>query len=270
MEDVKVLCVAEDTNILTELRRLLDDEVYSVTTTESLDDAFTLLQQTDFRVIIADFDRREGNGVELLQRSFKLCPETLRILLASDVDNAVIVDAFNNGQIDKFISKPWKDENLQLAVALALQHRDLRRENTQLSEELLRKNRELMSVNEKLEDLVTARTEALEIRNRVLQISQGILDVLPVAVFGIDPEDMIVSCNEYSRELFTAGIMGPFGQDRHDIFSQELNRLVDSLEGQNKVSGEVVVRSERYRCEAIRLDETLTQGTVVALIPLHS
>jgi two-component system NtrC family sensor kinase len=267
MEEVKVLCVADDPNLMAALTRSLKQGIYQVATAES-GEALALLQEGDCRMVVADFDLQVGDGVELLRRVSEIRPEVIRVLLGSYSNSGAVVEAVNCGQVNKFIPKPWNDEELQIAVASALQHQELRRENNQLNEELLIKNRELKGVKEKLEDLVEARTEALEIRNRVLQISQGVLDVLPVAVFGIDPDGMIVSCNEYARDLFPAGIMGPFGQDRYDVFSPELNVLVDSLEGKRSVGGEVALRAEQFRCEVRRLHETLTQGTVIALIPL--
>lgn len=268
MEDVKVLCVADDTDIMAALKRSLAGGIYQVATAGSGEQALALLNESDFRMVVADFDLQAGNGVELLCQVSELHPETIRVLLGSYSNSGTVVEAVNCGKVNKFISKPWNDEELQISVASALQHQELRRENNRLNEDLITKNRELKDVNEKLEDLVAARTEAFEIRNRILQISQGVLDVLPVAVFGIDPDDMIVSCNEYSRALFPAGIMGPFGQDRYDVFSQELNDLFDSMDGQMSVGGELTLRTERFRCEIRRLHETLTQGTVIALIPL--
>ena len=143
----------------------------------------------------------------------------------------------------------------------------LQQENRQLHEELQRKNEELQKTQEIFDKLVTKKTEILEIRNRILQISQGVLDVLPVVVFGIDPEQMIVHCNEYARDLFPYGVIGPLGNDRNEVFSPAVNKLIDRLEQERHPKGKIEIGQQRFRGEVRRLHETLSQGVVLVLIP---
>ena len=140
-------------------------------------------------------------------------------------------------------------------------------ENRQLNEELRRKNEELRETMESFEKLVSKRTETLEIRNHILQISQGILDVLPIVVFGIDPEQMIVHCNEYARDLFTCGGLGPLGNDRNEVFSPAVNELIDRLQDERNPKGKIEIGRQRFRGEVRRLHESLSQGIVLVLIP---
>ncbi|MDX2479402.1 MAG: hypothetical protein QNK24_03590 [Desulfuromusa sp.] len=140
------------------------------------------------------------------------------------------------------------------------QYQKIQQENSQL-------NKELQETKNNLEKLVLKRTETLEIRNQILQISQGVLDVLPVVVFGIDPEQMIVHCNEYARNLFPYGGMGPLGNDRNEVFSVSVNMLIDRLEHECNPKSEIKIGQQRFRGEVRRLHETLSQGIVLVLIP---
>jgi len=140
------------------------------------------------------------------------------------------------------------------------QFQELQLENNRLSEEI-------DQTKENLDKLVNKRTEILEIRNRILQISQGVLDVLPVVVVGIDPEQMIVHCNEYARDLFPYGGMGPLGNDRHDVFSTEVNALIDRIDGERNPKAMLEVAQQKFRGEVRRLHEKLSQGIVLVLIP---
>ena len=141
-------------------------------------------------------------------------------------------------------------------------------ENLKLNEELQRKNIELRETMESFENLVSKRTETLEIRNRVLQISQGILDVLPIVVLGIDPDELIVHCNEYARNLFPYGGLGPLGNSRNEVFTPEINALIDRLADERKPQADIEIGQQRFRGEVRRLHETLSQGIVLALIPV--
>lgn len=140
------------------------------------------------------------------------------------------------------------------------QFQELQQENSRLSVEI-----EQTKAN--LDKLVNKRTEILEIRNRILQISQGVLDVLPVVVVGIDPEQMIVHCNEYARDLFPYGGMGPLGNDRHEVFSPEVNALIDRIDTERNPKAMIEVAQQKFRGEVRRLHEKLSQGIVLVLIP---
>lgn len=136
-----------------------------------------------------------------------------------------------------------------------------------LQEENRRLSAELQETKDNLEKMVNKRVEILEIRNSILQISQGVLDVLPVVVLGIDPEQMIVHCNEYARDLFPYGGMGPLGNDRNEVFLPAINELIDRLEEERNPQAEVEIGQLKFRGEVRRLHETLSQGVVLVLIP---
>ena len=268
-ERIKILCVDDERSILKALRRLfVDEDNYEILLAESGAEGLEILdEEKDVRMVISDYRMPEMNGVDFLRQVYEKWPETIRIVLSGFADTAAVVEAINQGQIYKFIPKPWNEEELLSAVSSALQHQELRWENCQLNDELVKKNSELQEINEKLEELVAARTEALEIRNRVLQISQGVLDVLPVVVFGIDPEQLIVHCNEYARDLFPFGGIGPLGHDRRDVFDESINALIDRLEHETLPKAEIRVHNRSFRGEVRRLHESLSQGIVLALIP---
>lgn len=268
-EMIKILCVDDERNVLKALRRLfMDEDQYDILVAESGEDGLAIMaEEGDIRLVVSDYRMPGMNGVEFLAQVYERWPDTIRIVLSGYADTAAVVEAINQGQIYKFIPKPWNDEDLKTAIAAALQHQTLKYQNVQLTEELQNKNRQLKEINENLEQLVNQRTEALEIRNRVLQIAQGVLDVLPVVVLGIDAEQMIVQCNDAACELFPHGFMGPIGNDRREILPVEINQLIDRLETETAPRCQVVIKGHSYRAEAKRLHESLSRGVVVALIP---
>lgn len=268
-EMIKILCVDDERNVLKALRRLfMDEDDYDIMVAESGEEGLEILaEETDVRLVVSDYRMPGMNGVEFLAQVYEKWPDTIRIVLSGYADTAAVVEAINLGQIYKFIPKPWNDEELKTAISTALQHQDLQIQNNRLNEELQEKNRQLEEINENLEHLIAQRTEALEIRNRVLQIAQGVLDVLPVVVFGIDPEQMIVHCNDYARELFPYSGMGPLGNDRREVFSADMNALIDQLETERAPKAQLQVLGKNYRAEVRRLHESLSRGVVLVLIP---
>jgi len=268
-ELIKVLYVDNEKASADKFCRLFNKSTgYDVTLAGTGEEVLALLlEECPFRLVMADFRLPGISGVELLQQVSEKWPDSIRIVLASYADAGETVEAINQGQIYKFIAKPWNAEELQTSLRAVLKNQDLQQENAHLSQELQTKNAELKAVNENLEKLVEQRTEALEIRNRVLQISQGVLDVLPVAVLGIDGSGMIVQCNDFARDLFPAGFMGPLGNTCQNVFPPEINRTIDSFAEQRTASGQVTIKNKDYQLELRRLDASLSEGLVLVLIP---
>jgi serine/threonine-protein kinase len=59
-------------------------------------------------------------GVELLRRAKELSPTTVRILLTGYSDLASIVGSINEGEVYRFINKPWNNQDIQAIVADAV------------------------------------------------------------------------------------------------------------------------------------------------------
>ena len=268
-DEIKILCVDDERNVLKSLRRIfMDEDNYEIFLAESGNEGLEILEQEDsIRIVISDYRMPEMNGVEFLHQVNQKWPETIRIVLSGYADTASVVEAINEGQIYKFIPKPWNDEELLSTISSALEHQNLQFENKKLNIELKQKNQELQAVNDNLEGLVVKRTEALDIRNQVLQVSQAVMDVLPIAVLGIDLEQMIVHCNEFARDLFPHGIIGPLGNDRSKVFSAEINALIDRQETDGVSTAVVNIQESNFYAEVRPLYATRSQGVVVILIP---
>lgn len=266
---IKILCVDDERNVLKSLRRLfMDEDDYDIIVAESGEEGLTVLEEEqDIHLVISDYRMPGMTGVEFLAQVCEKWPDTIRIVLSGYADTAAVVEAINLGQIYKFIPKPWNDEELKTAVSTALQHRALQLQNKRLNDELQNKNQQLEEINENLENLVDKRTEALEVRNRVLQVSQGVLDVLKVAVFGIDAEGTIVQCNESAHNLFPYGILGPLANSRNDVFTPEINQLIEQVDKADNEGREMMISGSKYWVETKRLKEPHTNGIVLEMIP---
>ncbi|SDZ83645.1 Response regulator receiver domain-containing protein [Desulfuromusa kysingii] len=266
---IKILCVNNDRSVLNALSSLLVERGnYEILVAESAAAGFKILEnEADIHMVIAALRTPEMSGVEFLRQAHERWPETMRIVLSDAADTGAMVAAVNQGEIDKFILQPWNDDELLQTISSALDSQALRFENKQLSQKLQSIHIELEQAHKSLEQQVAKRTEALDIRNRILQVSQGVLDVLPVVVFGIDPEDLIVHCNEYARELFPHGGMGPLGNERKDVFPDEINDLIDRLETERLPRADITVRKQMFRAEVRRLHDPRLQGIVLVLIP---
>lgn len=267
----QILCVDDEKNVLKSLRRLFLDEDYDIITAESgaagLD---ALTENPDIQVVISDYRMPGLTGVDFLHAVSQKWPNTVRIILSGFADTAAIVSAINEGQVYRFVAKPWNDDDLKHTIRLALDHYELQRKNELLLEELKKSNQELKSVNENLELLVRERTANLTLHNQALQIAQNILDAMPVAVLGVDSSDMVVYVNRIGTRLFKQEGQMLMGASLDKVLPDKLLPLVEkSTKG--AVAGDVTsVNGRLVRMLGSKLKTTDQEGVILVAVPERS
>ncbi|MBC7183788.1 MAG: response regulator, partial [Marinobacter sp.] len=160
--DASLLLVDDEDNILRSLKRVLRREPYEILTASSGEEALEKMAAQNFDLVISDARMPGMDGPTLLSQIKRKYPRCIRILLTGYADMGSTIKAINEGQIYRYISKPWDDEELKLVIrqALAFQYSERRR---LALEKLTRKqNKELQALNESLEQKVEARTEELK------------------------------------------------------------------------------------------------------------
>ncbi len=218
-EPIRILCVDDERNVLRALERIfLDEDDYEVHTASSGQEGLKILREgPPFQLVISDYRMPGMDGVAFLRDVCKNWPDTVRIVLSGYADMAAVVSAINEGQIYKFIPKPWNDDELKITVSNAVERYFLHRRNAQLTEELRRKNEELRRINQDLERIIEERTSELRFQNRVLRHSQNILDSIPVGVVGMDADGLIVQCNRCGAAFLGeegGSVLGRYAEER--------------------------------------------------------
>lgn len=265
-----VLCVDDEQNILSAIKRLLRKEAYRLLTAVSGPEGLAVLAENDVHVVISDQRMPSMNGTEFLKQVKALYPDILRIILTGYTEVDSITAAINEGSVYKFFLKPWNDHNLKLEIRQAVEQYALMETNKRLHETVVQQNRELKSVNESLEVSVAERTQSLEIQNQALQLSHAVLDDLPVPIVGISREMIIVLINKAARALAMADRPMNVG-DRVDAFFKEeiesrLNHCLDKRE--HGCIGGSGRNGKRYRLDLIPLGGRFSgQGVIMTLNP---
>jgi PAS domain-containing protein len=112
-----------------------------------------------------------------------------------------IIDAVNEGAIYKFLTKPWDDERLRAHIAEAFRQKHLSDENRRLSRQVEAANEDLAHVNARLERLLAQRQDQTALLEASAGSMRELIDRLPAAVIGIDPDGLLVFNNEEAQRL---------------------------------------------------------------------
>jgi DNA-binding NtrC family response regulator len=121
--------------------------LYTVFTATSAEEAEEILAREDIQIIISDQRMPKITGIEFFASILGKYPEPIRMLLTGYADINAVIDAINKGQVYKYFSKPWNDDELRQNIDKAYEVYALRKENKELTAKLL-------DVNEKLEFLL--------------------------------------------------------------------------------------------------------------------
>jgi eukaryotic-like serine/threonine-protein kinase len=124
----KLLFVDDEERILNALRSVFRGH-YNVFTASSGPEAMEFMKRFHPHVVISDQRMPEMTGVEFLRQVKDIAPHTVRILLTGYSDLASIVGSINDGEVFRFISKPWDNAEIQKTVgeaaAIALELADM-------------------------------------------------------------------------------------------------------------------------------------------------
>jgi len=251
-----ILLVDDEANILSALTRVLRPDGYRVLRAGSGREGLDLLAQNEVGVIVTDQRMPEMTGVEFLHKVKEQFPDTVRIVLSGYTELNSITDAINRGAIYKFLTKPWDDDLLRANIEEAFLRYEMRRENARLT-------KELKAANEELEQRVVEKTREVMRNLKILEVSQEVLEHLPVAVVGIGADGIIALANCFARQWLGNG--GPLlGESADEILAPELLK-----------QNEVVTLNPpgasaplRVRCRRdVMGRESDSQGLVLMLVP---
>jgi len=223
-----LLCVDDEPNILSALRRSLRTEHWRVLTANSGAEALETLAHENVDLVISDMRMPEMDGARLLEQVSQRWPASIRILLTGHADMNATVAAINRGRIFRYLNKPWDDEELRATVRQGLDLLALEREKQRLEVLTQQQNAQLQDANVLLERRVEARTADLSLANDKLKrnyltsikVFSGLLELREarLAGHGRRVADMArklalaMGCaDDAAQQIFVAGLLHDIG-----------------------------------------------------------
>jgi two-component system NtrC family sensor kinase len=263
----RILCVDDERNVLRSLERIFLDDDYEILTAASGEEGLELLNaEPRVQVVISDYRMPGMNGVEFLKEVFSRNPDTIRIVLSGYADTAAVVAAINEGQIYKFIPKPWNDDELRVTVAKALEHFASHRRNVQLAEELSLRNEELRELNVNLERLVSTRTSELVLQNRALLHARYVLDHLPIGVLGLTTDGVVVQINREAALLLNLVPDEILGERMCDALPPEICTLAGAISESSCGYQAVAINGRPLQVKGITMAEPEQAGIILTIM----
>ena len=130
------ILVADDERTIREMvASILQEEGYETEMAANGKEAFELLSQKNFNLLITDLRMPQMDGLELIKNSLKICPQTSVIIITAYASVESAIEALRVGAYD-YIIKPFNHDDLVLRVKRLLNHKELAMENQVLKQEI--------------------------------------------------------------------------------------------------------------------------------------
>jgi len=143
----KLFIVDDDKDLLSILADVFSEEDYSVDTCSDGLEAIERCRTKAYDLIITDIMLPGASGIEILREAKKIRPETLVILITGFASLETAINAIREGAYD-YITKPFKLEQIKIAVNNAMDKISLIKENRKLLSLLKRAYEELRLVKQ--------------------------------------------------------------------------------------------------------------------------
>jgi PAS domain S-box-containing protein len=171
-EKKQILLVDDEPGIRTTLSISLMDMGYEVTTAESGEAALEKFDADDPPIVLTDIKMPGIDGIELLRKLKGRNPHAEVIMITGHGDMELAIESLKNEATD-FITKPIRDDVLEIA---------LKRANDRIA-----MRRRLQEYTENLEEMVREKSEKLVKAERLLALDQAV-EGLSSAIWGLAGE----------------------------------------------------------------------------------
>ena len=130
----KILVVDDELDMLALLAMIISEKTeHTVTTTNNPLEAVQFVQEKEYDLIISDLKMPGMNGIELIAEIRKIDQYIPILVITAYGSNESAEDAINKGAYD-YITKPFRKEQILIAIDRALEWKNMRKELRELKE----------------------------------------------------------------------------------------------------------------------------------------
>lgn len=169
----KILFVDDDSNVLATYQRILRKNFQIDTALGPFAGFAAFDTRGPFGVVVADMNMPGLDGIQFLAKIKEKSPDTVRMMLTGRADLETAVDAVNEGNVFRFLTKPCPPETLMRALEAGIRHYRLVTAERVLLDKTLRGSvRVLTEILSMVDTKSFGRAEAL--RNRAKSLSRAL------------------------------------------------------------------------------------------------
>lgn len=132
----RILFVDDEPGILSALKRVFRREPFEIETAPDGESALEMFRRFRPSVVVSDYRMPGMSGVEFLTKARAIDPEAVRVILTGCTDLPAAEAAINQGEVWRFVTKPWNETDLREIIATGCERYRLVTENRVLLDKL--------------------------------------------------------------------------------------------------------------------------------------
>ncbi len=266
-ENIVILYVDDEAHNLSAFKASFRRK-YEIHLANSAKDAIKLLEEIHPHIIITDQRMPEVTGIEFFEKIKNHHPYPIRILLTAYTSSQTVIDAVNQGQIDRYLVKPWNNDIMSTTLAAGYSMYKSR-------VALFKKNEELRKTNSELNRFVYSVSHDLR---APLMSMLGLINLAKMDEAGINREQYfdLMEKSVSKMDNYIQTTLEYYRNFKSEVTHESVNvdelirELMESLEGGNtnvqfdyQFTGNPEVDSDRMRlkiCFANLLSNAVKYG----------
>lgn len=174
MPKYTLLVVDDEPDVVKSVQDLLRLD-YRVLGATSAAAGLEILAKEEVQVVMTDQRMPEMTGVEFLHQIRGDYPEAVRLLFTGYADLRAVIEAINQGNVYRYVTKPWDPDELQTVIREAMERYQLLVDRNRLIGELKQKNQELESTNARMKQTAALRDAFIQVASHELRTPLTIL-----------------------------------------------------------------------------------------------
>lgn len=198
-----LLVVDDEPDLVQSVKDLLRFD-YKVLCATRAAEGLKLLQQEKVHVVMSDQRMPEMTGVQFLSRLKEAYPETVRLLFTAYADLQAVTDAINEGNVYRYIAKPWEPDELKTVLRQAVDFYELQEERRQLIREVQEKNRQLEAANQELSRANDLKRAFIRVASHELRTPLTI--ILGLAELGQSQNGIPSPLNDWLKQILKSSL----------------------------------------------------------------
>ncbi|HMB08049.1 MAG TPA: hybrid sensor histidine kinase/response regulator [Isosphaeraceae bacterium] len=201
-----LLVVDDEVDVLESLRHLFHRS-YRVLTASSGEQALDYLRHDDVHLILSDQRMPGMSGDVFLSHARALRPDAIRMLFTGYADIQAVINAVNEGNIFRYILKPWDAVDLEGVIRQAAEQYELLAERKRLIAELQAANTKLTQANQELAEADQLKSAFIEVAshefNTPITLVLGLSELLRLLNPDRDEQEraLVERISESARQL---------------------------------------------------------------------
>jgi DNA-binding NtrC family response regulator len=215
MRRSKILIVEDELIARENLEHVLKKEGYDTVAVESGALGFKELEKQEFDLVMTDLRMQQVDGLQVLERTKELYPDTEVIMITGFATVSTAVEAMQKGAYH-YLPKPYKIDEVRILVGKALEKRSLRQEVTELKRQvqsqkavpfLIGKSPKIELLKKTIEQIAPSDATVLilgETGTGKELVAKAIHHLSPRA----DNRFLAINCGAFSEELLANEIFG--------------------------------------------------------------